>query len=455
MERFLVRSILRRCLVFAAAVLLLGPWTCWAQSGTPPAPSPSAQTEQTPPQAGGLQQQNPQGYALSPERDAQANAYASARHVLYFLDFGYGILVLLLLLKWRVAPVFRNYAERAARNRFLQAMIFAPLLLLTLDLASLPFGVAGHALSRRFGESIQGWGSWLWDWTKSELLAMALGIFLIWLLYAVMRRSPRRWWFYVWVAVVPILVFGVFIYPLLVEPLFFHFTPLAATQPQLASELERVVTHAGQQIPEDRMYVMDASTKLNALNAYMTGLGASRRVVVWDTTLARMTTPEIVLVFGHEMGHYVLGHVRDGMIFTAGLLLMFLLLGSRILEWAVRRYGQAWGLRGVDDWASLPVLLLLLSLFGFLFTPAENAYSRHIEHQADQYGLEVVHGIVPDAPEVAARTFQILGDVDLEEPSPSWAAKIWFYDHPPVNERILFSRTYDPWSKGESPEFVK
>ena len=195
-------------------------------------------------------------------------------------------------------------------------------------------------------------------------------------------------------AFLPILAFGVFIYPLFVEPLFFRFTPLADAQPQLASELERVVTRAGEQIPQSRMFEMNASSKLNALNAYVTGIGASRRVVVWDTTIARMTTPEIAFVFGHEMGHYVLGHVRDGMLFTAGVLLVFLFVGSRLLVWAIARWGGVLGMRGVDDWASLPVLLLLMSVFGFLSTPVSNAYSRHLEHQADQYGLEVVHGIV-------------------------------------------------------------
>ena len=94
-------------------------------------------------------------------------------------------------------------------------------------------------------------------------------------------------------------------------------------------------------------------------------------------------------------------------------------------------------------------------IFNFVLTPIGNAYSRHIEHQADQYGLEVVHGIVPDASEVAAQSFQILGEVDLAEPSPSWAVKIWFYTHPPLDDRILFAQTYDPWGKGQSPEFVK
>jgi Zn-dependent protease with chaperone function len=121
----------------------------------------------------------------------------------------------------------------------------------------------------------------------------------------------------------------------------------------------------------------------------------------------------------------------------------------------VNRWGGVWGLRGMDDWASLPVLLLFLSLLGFLVTPAANAYSRRIEHQADQYGLEVLHGIVPDAPAAAARSLQIMGEEDLEELSPSRAVVFWFYSHPPIHDRIIFARTYDPWSQGQSPEFVK
>jgi Zn-dependent protease with chaperone function len=137
------------------------------------------------------------------------------------------------------------------------------------------------------------------------------------------------------------------------------------------------------------------------------------------------------------------------------VMLLFLFVGSGVFAWTVRRYGGVWKLRGIDDWASLPVLLLLVSIFSFLFTPVDNAYSRHLERQADQYGLEVVHGIVPQAPGVAARTFQILGEVDLEAPHPSWFVKIWFYNHPTLSERIRFARTYDPWAKGKSPAFVK
>lgn len=399
--------------------------------------------------------QSGQGYTLPPDRAAKAIRYAQVRRRLYFVDVVYEWILLLLFLRWRVGPALRRLAERAGRSRLLQGCIFAPSFLLVLGLLMLPTGAIGHWLARAYGQSIQSWTSWLWDWTKSEALVLAVGTFLIWLLYAGMRASPRRWWLYAWLVSLPIIVAAIFLVPLVVEPLFFHFQPLAASHPELAAQLERVVTHAGQSIPESRMYIMDASSKLNTLNAYVTGLGASSRVVVWDTTIARMTTPEIVFVFGHEMGHYVLGHIRDGIIFAAGLLFVCLFLGFHVFRRALDHWGETWGIRGADDWASLPVLLLIVSAFSFGITPIDNAYSRHLEHQADQYGLEVVHGIVSDAPDVAAQSFQILGDVDLEEPSPSWLVKIWFYDHPPIAERITFSRTYNPWAQGEAPEFVK
>jgi Zn-dependent protease with chaperone function len=284
---------------------------------------------------------------------------------------------------------------------------------------------------------------------------VAIGIVLVWILYAVIRKSPRRWWLYFWLAAVPLIILGAVIEPLIVEPLFFKFTPLANSQPHLAERIERVVERAGLEIPQSRMFVMNASSKLKSVNAYASGLGATKRVVVWDTSIERMTEDEILFVFGHEMGHYVLGHVCDGILFSCGVLLFFLFLSYRLLHWMLARWGEGWAIRGAEDMASLPALILLLTVFGFLSTPISNAYSRHLEHQADQYGLEVIHGLVPDAPVVAAHAFQILGEVDLEEPNPSTAVKFWFYNHPPLDERMRFAQTYDPWSQGRAPEFVK
>jgi Zn-dependent protease with chaperone function len=277
---------------------------------------------------------------------------------------------------------------------------------------------------------------------------------LIWILYAVIRKSPRRWWLYFWVATVPLIILGAVAEPLIVEPLFFKFTPLVNSQPHLAERIGQVVKRAGLEIPQNRMFVMNASSKFKGLNAYASGLGPTKRVVVWDTSIQRMTEDEILFVFGHEMGHYVLGHVRNGILFACGVLLIFFFLAHRIQHWMLARWGESWAIRGADDLASLPALILLLTVFAFLFTPISNAYSRHLEHQADQYGLEVIHGLVRDAPVVAAHAFQVLGEVDLEEPNPSAAEKFWFYSHPPLDERMRFAQTYDPWSQGRAPEFV-
>ena len=395
------------------------------------------------------------GYTLTPAQEAQAVAYARARHDLYFFDVAYGILLLVLMLQLRITPAYRDWAVRWTDSSFGQIVVFAPLTLLTIDILSLPTAIWEHRLALQYQQSIQGWPSWLTDWAKGEGVEMAIAILLVWILFAVIRKSPRKWWFWFWLAAVPLIVLGAVVEPLIVEPLFFKFTPLASSEPHLAANIEQMTIRAGAPIPQSRIFEMNASTKLKELNAYVTGLGASKRVVVWDTTIGRMTGDEVLFVTGHEMGHYVLGHVLQGILFACAVLLFFLNLAYRVLRWMLARWGETWAIRGPDDLAALPVLMLLLTVFGFLFTPISNAYSRRLEHQADRYGLEVIHGLVPDAPVVAAHAFQILGEVDLEEPNPSTPVKIWFYNHPPLDERIRFAQTYDPWSQGRAPEFVR
>jgi Zn-dependent protease with chaperone function len=394
-------------------------------------------------------------YTLPPDKLAKAIAYATARNWLHFIAVAYGIVVLVGVLAWKMAPRLRNLAESASRRRIVQAYIFAPLLLLGIDVLELPLSLYGHHLSLKFEQSIQGWGSWFWDWTKGELLSFALAGVLVWILYGVMRRSPRRWWFYFWLAAVPIVVFLMFIEPLAIEPLFFKFEPLAAKQPALVAEIGKVVARGGLEIPADRMYEMNASEKLKSLNAYVTGIGASKRVVVWDNTIQKMNSGQILFVFGHEMGHYVLGHIWIGIAAASVGILVFLFLAYYTMGWALGRWGARWEIQGMADWASLPVLLLALAVFGFLGEPLSSSFSRVLEHNADIYGLEVIHGIVPNSAEEAADAFQILGEVSLDDPHPSPFIEFWLYDHPSITERVRFASEYDPWAAGQSPKYVK
>src|SRR5262249_30756255 len=160
------------------------------------------------------------------------------------------------------------------------------------------------------------------------------------------------WWLYLWLVSIPIMLLQVFLQPLVIDPLFFRFEPLATRQPVLAGEITQVVERAGLHIPPERMFEMNASSKLNSLNAYVTGLGASKRVVVWDTTIARLTIPQTLAVFGHEMGHYVLGHIWKGMAFAVCVVFVFLSLAYRGMAWMLKRWGAGWGLRGANDWSS-------------------------------------------------------------------------------------------------------
>ena len=399
--------------------------------------------------------QSGKAYALSPERAAQAIAYDRAVHQFYWVDIVLSVVVLVLFLGFRVAPRFRDWAERATANRFAQAAIFVSAFQLSFAVLKLPSDAVSHEIRHHFGLSIQSWPAWLADQAKGNFISILAEIFLVWILYTLIRLSARRWWVYVWLGALPVVLFSEFVNPVLIDPLFFQYKPLIASHPEIAHEIERVLVRSGHPLPENRIFVMNASQKFTELNAGLTGVGASQRVVIWDTTVEHMTTPEIMFVFGHEMGHYSLGHFLQEMVFSEFLMLIGLWGGYRIFNWALRRYGEAWGVRGAGDWASFPVLLLLLLLFGFACTPAINSFSRHCEREADQYGLEILHDLVPDSSQAAAHAFQILGEEDLEEPAPAPLVAWWFYNHPPVAERIQFANTYNPWIKGESPRFVK
>jgi STE24 endopeptidase len=242
--------------------------------------------------------------------------------------------------------------------------------------------------------------------------------------------------------------------PMVIEPLFYRFEPLAATHPALVNQLEQLVSRGGLSIPPDRMFEMKASEKLNSLNAYVSGFGGSKRVVVWDTTLQKLTTPETLFVFGHEMGHYVLGHIRNSLIWLSLLLLVLLSFGSHIVRSVIARWGTTWRMRETADWASLPVFLLMFAVFSFLTEPIVNGYSRWQEHQADVYGLEVTHGIVPDSPAVAGHSFQVMGEIGLDEPNPNHFIEFWLYSHPSTSDRLTFVESYNPWSSG-APRYVK
>jgi STE24 endopeptidase len=418
-----------------------------------PAPPVPRETRSAPPAA----PQQPKGgeYVLSSDRYEKAVTYSRAAYTMYFVSVGLNVLALVILLRLGIAAKLRDWAENVSDKRWIQALIFVPLLVLTVDVVALPLRLYGHVLSLRYEMSVERWGSWLLDWTKEQLLMVGFALIFALILSAIMRRSPRRWWLYLWFAALPVVLFFVFISPWLVDPLFNKFEPLQAEHPDLVAAIENLTRHAGVPIPADRMFLMRASEKTNEVNAYVTGLGASKRVVIWDTTIQKATANETLFIVGHELGHYVLGHIWKGFLFAAALMLFGFYSLFRALHWTLSRWSGDWRIYGPEDWASFAVLLLLVEMGMFLAAPVTNGFSRSEEHAADVYGLEVTHGIIPDSSEVAAQSFQVLGEVDLADPDPPEFITFWLYSHPPLAERLAFAHSYDPWSKGEAPKYVK
>jgi STE24 endopeptidase len=366
-----------------------------------------------------------------------------------------GILLPLLLILLRIGPRYRSLAERISTRRVVQALIYVPLLFVTMAVLSLPIDIYQQHVMRAYGMSVQTWTSWAADWGKGQVLTSVIAVPLLLGMYAIIRRSPKRWWFYFWLLTLPVIVFLVFVTPIWIDPLFNTFEPLARKEPQLIEPIERVLARADLTVPRERMFEMKASEKVTVYNAYVTGIGATKRIVVWDNTARDMTIPETLFVFGHEMGHYVLGHVYQLMGLMAAALFIALWTSSIVARGMLARWGTVWQVRDLADWASLPILILLLSIVMLVLAPAFNAYSRHLEHQADIYGLEVTHGLTPESNQAAAWAFQKLGEKALSYPNPNPFFVVWAYDHPPVRDRLAFALGYKPWDEGARPMFVK
>jgi len=414
-------------------------------------PSPQA-----PSQSQAQPSQERPAYSLPPEKLARAIAYSRIRVAMDFVGSGWGILQLALLLGLGIVAKMRDVAVKLSRNRWVQGFTFTLLLLVVTTVLNLPLDLYGQHAARVYGQSVQGWGSWAWDAAKGLLLTFVFGGLLVMLLFWVIRRSPNRWWFWFWIPAMLVVLITVFVAPVIIDPLFNKFEPLVKSSPALVDRLEQVVARGGIQIPPDRMFLMKASEKVTTLNAYVTGYGASKRVVVWDNSITKATPDEISYIFGHEMGHYVLNHIPATLAFLGVLLLVEFYIGYRGVHWLIARYGARWKISSQNDWGALAVLLLVLAVLSFLSEPIVNGYSRMHEHDADVYGQEAIHGIVEDPQKVAQQSFQLLGEMSLTDPNPNPFVEFWTFSHPSVASRAAFAAKYNPWIAGQHPKyFVK
>lgn len=417
-------------------------------------PTPAAQNAPAPAAAPAAAANPQEAYTLPPDKLAKAIAISRIRNILNIAGSVWGIVFLWLLLALRGWAGVEKWAQWISSKRWVQGLIFFAAYLIISAVASFPLDWIGEHYELAYGVSVQGWGSWMGDEGKALGLTLLAGVPILLLFNWIVRRWPRRYWLGVWVVTLPILVFLIFLSPLIV-PLFYQQEPLARHHAALVAKIETVVVRTGINIPSDRMYLIKASAKSKGIDAFVAGIGATKRYVMWDTATDQMPDDQVLFVFGHESGHYVLHHIPKELAYDAiGLFIVYWACAG-FAAWMVRRFGAKWGTEELPSRTGFVVLLFAISIAGFLLEPAGNALSRHFEHQADVYGQEAIHGIVPDPQMTAVAAFNKLGESWLEDPHPSSFIEFWLYDHPSVQTRANFAEQYDPWKDGGHGEFFK
>ena len=314
-------------------------------------------------------------------------------------------------------------------------------LYLAFDFAlKLPFRYyAGYVRPHEYGLSIESLGHWLGDAGKALGLRYAGAVLFAWIPFGLMAWSPRRWWLWVGLLVLPFSAGSALLAPIVVDPLFNRFGPMR--DKALEARIEALAARAG--IEGSDIYEVDKSRETTTVNAYVTGLGGTKRVVLWDTLIRKLDAREVEAVMGHEMGHFVLNHVATGITLgSAGTLVVLYLLATGTRR-VIARHGTRFGLDREGDVAATPLLLVQAQLLLLLTAPINNATSRWMEHEADRFALELTRDN-----HAAASSFAKLQADNLAVPFDDTFTRLFRATHPALGDRIAFCNGYRPWEAG-------
>ncbi|GAC1560337.1 MAG: hypothetical protein NVS4B1_11790 [Ktedonobacteraceae bacterium] len=390
--------------------------------------------------------------AIDVERQQKAREYARIRRRLSFVNIGVAVVAVLLVfltgfdvwlrnillpLNWQplsATPFLRLYLSAYQLPFSWSPLIVACYLLVltvgyTIITSPLSY-YSGFVLSHRYGLSTMTMRGWLGDQLKGFVLSIVFEVVVVELIYLLLAIQPQLWW--LWVAVI-LLFFSVVmanLAPVVLLPLFYKFSPLpdGELKQRLVSLADRAQTRI------QGVYTMHMSSKTTAANAALMGLGNTRRIVLGDTMVDRYTPDEIEVVLAHELGHHIHRDIWKLIISQSLFMLVGLFLFNLCLTWAVDNLHRY---QGIADPATLPLLLVLIGVFGFIIAPFTSGYSRAIEYQADEYALQATHMVEPFKSAMTRLANQNLAEI---EPSP--IIEFLFYDHPSIGKRLRHAEKF-------------
>ncbi len=372
--------------------------------------------------------------STDPARQARAREYARLNRRLMLVDL---VIASVYTLSWLVfgwSSELRNAVLGWTENVWLQTAIFAFIFFGVLSLLSMPLNYySGFVLPHRYGLSHQSLGSWVLDRIKGGAVAVLFGLLLLELVYFLLRQAPQQWW--LWVGLC-LLVFNILlanIAPVVIFPLFYKFEPLEDAHAELVQSLQKMARAAGTQVRG--VFRFDMSRRTSTANAALTGLGNTRRILLSDTLLADYSADEIETILAHELGHHVHKDLPLGILFDSAVTFIGLWLSAIVLEWGAARLGYG----GIGDVAALPVLVIVVGMFGLVTMPLTNAFSRWREFRADEYAVRST-----GKAGAFAAALTRLADQNLLVADPERWVVVLFYSHPPVKERVARVQSFEP-----------
>ncbi len=377
---------------------------------------------------------------LTPEQRARSEAYFEGGYWLQLFSFLYGLAVAWVFLGLRVSARMRDLSLKVA-NPTAQSAIYGALYVPVAFVLSFPLTwYEGFWRQHHYELATQSFGPWFGEQITGLVVSMILGVLLITVLYAVFRRTGRAWWLWGSGVAVAFLVFTIAISPVLIAPLFNDYKPLPGGP--LRDRILSIAHATG--VPADEVYWFDASRQTKRISANVSGFGATTRISLNDNLLNRSSSESIEAVMGHELGHYVLNHVYELLVYIA----LVVVGGFAFLAWSftrvVARYGERWGVTGITDPAGVPLLGVLFSVYAFAMTPVVNTIIRTGEVEADRFGIATSG----QADGFAAVAMQL---AEYRKIDPGYWEEVIFYDHPGGENRVRYAMQWKKEHMAETP----
>jgi STE24 endopeptidase len=355
-----------------------------------------------------------------------ARRYNLVRRWLGIADFAIGLAFLIILLSTGWSGWLRDLAYRLGFQSYsISVFVYLFLLLAISKILGFALDYYGFWLERRYKLSNQKTRGWIWDEAKGFLVGLVLGAIVVELLYFTIRQWPQNWWLLAWALFMVLFILFAQLAPVILFPIFYKFEPLE--NEDLRRRLVVLSERAGTRVRG--VYRWKLSEKSKKANAALTGLGATRRIILADTLLDNYSSDEIEAVLAHELGHHVHRHILKSIFVQAGITLLGFWAANFTLHYAVDHHLFDFG--GMSDFANLPLLALVATALSFLLMPALNAYSRYNEREADRYAFESIASIEP-----FISSMNKLADQNLAERAPAKWVEWFFHSHPSISRRL-------------------